>query len=382
MDKFSLAFSISNIGPKRFQQLLAKFGTPQDAWKGSKQEFETLDIKQKTYETFDKFRKTFDIDKYLKNLEKEKVEFISFLDPKYPVSFKELDNPPIGVFCKGNLGLLNCHPLANRGSRSLDSRVYGNDDGNLLKIAVVGTRKITTYGKNVTESIVSELVLNGVCIVSGLALGVDGCAHRVTLENHGKTIAFLACGVNCCLPSEHQGLYSNILQNDGLIISEYPLSVPPNKGTFLARNRLIAAFSDGVLVTEAAEDSGSLVTAEWGLKLNKKIFAVPGQITSKMSDGSLKLLKKGAKLVTNEEDILEEFKLKKSKVKNIMQKFQGLNKDERIIIDLLEAESLALDEIASKSKINVADLFVSLSNLELKRIIKNTGGKISLNVQN
>jgi DNA processing protein len=273
-----------------------------------------------------------------------------------------MENPPIGLFAKGNLKLIDPSPSLR-----------------MTNIGVVGTRKITQYGKDVTELIVRKLVQNNVCIVSGLALGVDGLAHRVTLQNNGAAIAVLACGVDCCTPAENYSLYKDILKQDGLIISEYPLGQPPNQGTFLARNRIIAALSDGVLITQAAQDSGSLVTADWGLRLEKKVFAVPGSINSQMSKGSLKLLKQGAHLVTEANDVLQEFKTKNLKLKTAKHKFKNLTIEERKIISLLESEDMTVDELAKKLKIPVSKLFTSISNLEIKEVIKNSGGKILLN---
>lgn len=351
MDKYSLAFSLSNLGPKSFQNTVNKFGNAKKAWEGSKMAYYELGIKKKKYENFAKFRENFNIDNYVLKLAKEKAAYVSYFDKQYPQEFRKLENPPIGIFCKGNLSLLKSR----------------------IKIAVVGTRKITNYGSDITESIVSDLASSGVCIVSGLALGVDGLSHKVSLQNSGSTIAVMPCGVDCCLPSENYSIYREILINNGLIVSEYPLSQPPNKGTFLARNRLIAALSDGVLVTEAAEDSGSLVTADWGFKLKKQVFAVPGPINSQMAKGSLKLLKQGAKLVTEGEDVLKEFKIHKAKSKKDNQKFQGLSPEEKKVVELLDNEEMNIDEIARKLKLPVSQIFISISNLELKGIIRRNG---------
>lgn len=358
MDKYALGFSLSNFGPKSFQKVLKSFENLEKAWNGNKEDYEKIGIIGKTFEKFDEFRKSFDVEKYLEKLEKEKVELVSFLDKKYPPSLKKLDNSPIGLFVKGNVSLLS----------------------EKFRIGVVGTRKVTNYGRDVTEILVSNLVKSGAVIVSGLALGVDGIAHKVSLDNKGLTIAVLGCGVDCCFPSENKDLYNKILENNGLIVSEYPLSMQPNKGTFPARNRIIAALSEGVLVTEAALGSGSLITADYGLKLSKKVFAVPGMINSQMSKGTLELLKKGAKLVTSEKDILEEFRIqnfesgiKKSKLERL-----NLTKEEKKIVSLLQNEEMTIDELSKKIKLPVSKLFISISNLELKGIIKNSGGKISI----
>lgn len=355
-DLFSLAFSVSPLGPKRYQLLINKFGDPKKAWEGDRSKYYELSIKDKTFEKFNEFRKNFVIEDYVSKLNKENVTFISFLDKEYPKSLRALDNPPIGLFCKGNIGLLN--------------------HSKQLKIGVVGTRKITQYGKTITEKIVGDLVENQAIIVSGLALGVDAIAHLTTIQNKGLTIAVLGCGVDCCLPSENYCLYRDIIKQNGLIISEYPLSLPPNKGTFPARNRIIASLSDGVLVTEAAEDSGSLITADYALQFGKKIFSVPGPVTSKMSEGSLKLLKQGASLVTEAQDILNKFEKvnsKKKKAKKI-----NFSENEMKIIELLESEEMTVDEISKKLKINPINLSISISNLELQRIVKNNGGKLLL----
>lgn len=360
MDSYTLAFSVSNLGPKTFQKAISEFGSSEKAWQAGKREFAAIGIALKTYETFDAFRSSFNIAKYTWQLEKQSVRFVSFFDKLYPESLRKIENPPIGLFAKGNVKLLD------------PSHSFG------MTIGAVGTRKVTQYGRDVTEFLVEDLVKSGACIVSGLALGVDAIAHRTTIQNNGGAIAVLACGVDCCTPSENYSLYLDILKKNGLIVSEYPLSLPPNKGTFLARNRIVAALSDGLLITEAAEGSGSLITADYALKFGKKVFAVPGPITSKMSDGSLKLLKNGAKLVSNVEDIFEELSIenrvlrKKEKIKNLK-----LSKEEGKIVLLLENEEMTIDELSKNLKLPVSKIFIAISNLELKGIVKNSGGKIS-----
>ncbi len=371
MDKYSLAFSISNLGPKSFQKLINEFGNAEKAWEGDRSKYYELSIKDKTFATFDKFRKSFVIEKYVLKLKKQNVKFISFLDKEYPESLKKLEDPPIGIFCKGNVNLLSS------GSRIKS----GMTKNNMVSIAVVGTRKITNYGKSVTESIVTTLSQNGLCIVSGLALGVDGLSHKVCLDNQGPTIAVMPCGVDCCRPTENYYLYKRILDNNGLIISEYPLAMAPNKGTFLSRNRIVAALAHGILITEAAENSGSLVTADWGFRLSKKVFAVPGPITSRMSDGSLKLLKRGAVLVTCGEDIIQELSIKK-KVLGVSKKqiLKNLTKEEIRIVKLLENEPMTIDEILKNTKLQVGVLFGIISSLEIKGVLHNKNGKIENNL--
>lgn len=376
MDKYSLAFSISNLGPKSFQKLFNEFGTSERAWNATELAYKELGILGLTFNKFEKFRREFDYVQYTGHLTKSKVEFIGFEDKRYPESLKKIENPPIGLFCKGNLELLR-YPGFTGELRNIDSgsEAEMTRTGTLI-IGVVGTRRITQYGRDVTSMLVSDLVKNGTIIVSGLALGVDAMAHHVTLENHGLAIAVLACGVDCCLPSENYSLYSQILKQNGLIISEYPLSQPPNKGTFLARNRIVAAISDGLLITEAAEGSGSLVTSEYALQYGKKVFAVPGQINSQMSKGSIGLIKKGGILVQDAQDILSEFGTKNFKSKTSKNQFKNLSKEEKKIVMLIENEGLTIDEIARESKLPISKIFILISNLELSGIVKNNAGKL------
>jgi len=359
MDEFSLGFSLfDGIGPKKYLMLIKKFGSAKDAW----EKLDSLNardsgISENLFQKFENFRKEFDPDFYLEKLKKTRVTFVAFEDPQYPGQLKDLDAPPIGIFCKGNLDLLS----------------------SINNIGVVGARKITSYGKSVTESIVTELVGNYIVIVSGLALGVDATAHKTTLENKGSTISVLGCGVDCVSPSENQDLYEKILDNNGLILSEYSLGMPPSKGSFPARNRIIAALSLGVLITEAAEDSGSLITAGEALKLGRKVFAVPGPITSQMSRGSLKLLKEGASLVSSGKDILDNFKFeilnlkKENKLQNL-----SMSKEEKKIVELLESENLDLDTLSKQTKIPIHKLLGIVTKLELSGILKNTQGEIEI----
>ena len=282
---FILAFSnLTGVGPKSFLRLLKVYSSAQKAWeKSSPEKYKQAGVGEANYKKFEQFKKDFDIAEYLRKLKKTKVEFIPNGDKYYPVSLTKIDSPPIGLYIKGNRKLLVEHP----------------------KIAVVGARKITSYGRQVTENLVSQLVSNNFIIVSGMALGVDGIAHKTAIEQKGSTIAVLGCGVDCPYPRENEQLYEQILDSSGLIISEYPLGMPANPGTFPARNRIVAGLSSSVLITEAAEDSGSLITAGLANKQGKTVFAVPAPINSRMSAGTAKLMKQGAVIVTSVNDILE-----------------------------------------------------------------------------
>ena len=359
---YSLSFSLApRVGPKGFQKLMRLFGSAEKAWKGDSADFKKAGIGEKAFAKFDGFRREFDVREYLRKLKRARVEFIPFGDKYYPERLKKIESPPIGLFIKGDQELL-----------------IGPQT-----IAVVGTRKITSYGREVTENLVGALCSSGFVIVSGMALGVDGIGHKSAIDNRGSTIAILGCGVDCPYPRENEKLYEEILDSNGLIVSEYPLGMSANQGTFPARNRVIAGISLAVLITEAAEDSGSLITAGHAVKQGKPVFAVPGPITSQMSKGTLKLLKQGAILVSSASDILEALNIK-NKIVNIKNTYKKLNitREEEKILKVIEGEEWTIDEISKLANIKIDKLSTILSEMEIKGIIRNTGGKFSASFNN
>lgn len=273
---FWVAFSVfPGIGPVRFGHLLDTYGTAKAAW------FSPLSDK------FLHFRKTFDLDEYLEKLDTLHVSVLTLSDQKYPKLLKEISDPPFVLYIRGkNTG----EPI------DLDKT-----------IAVVGTRKITPYGQEVTRKLVTGLVAHGFTIVSGMAYGVDAVAHQSAIDAGGKTIAVLGCGIDIIAPPSNARLYRAIgEEGHGAIVSEMPLGLTPDKGRFVARNRIISGLSLGVVVTEGANDSGALITARNAGEQGREVFAVPGPITSALSKGPAKLIKAGAKLVEQVEDILDE----------------------------------------------------------------------------
>ena len=344
-----LAFSVfPGIGPAKFFNLLSFFGSAANAWNAPLSELRASKIGGTLPEQLVDFRKTFDVQVYEEKLKKEKVNYLTSADTTYPHLLKSIKNPPIALFTKGDF---------NFGSSFME-RTF----------AIVGTRKLTSYGRQVTEFLTHQLVDAGFTIVSGLAMGVDAVAHRATVESNGKTIAVLGCGVDCCNPAVNRSLYNSILERGGAIVSEYPLSAEPTKGSFPSRNRIIAGLSLGVMVTEGAEDSGSLITARNAHEFGRKVFAVPGPITSQLSRGSNALIREGAKMVADVNDILKELSL--TKRLHSTKRIEGETKDEQRIIDLLMGESLHFDELARRSKIGTSQLGAVLSMLEMKGVVQ------------
>lgn len=350
--RYWLGFSVfPGIGPMKFSQLLSKFGSAKNAWNSPKNDFKKI-IGPAITEKFISFRSSFDLQNYADKLNNKKVSYVTINDKEYPQNLKQIKNPPFVLYCMGQVKLLN-------------------QDTNTKFIGVVGTRKVTQYGQEVTEMITEELVAGGCVIVSGLATGVDAIAHRTTIDNKGRTIAVLGCGVDVCYPSSNQQVYDNIIANGGLIVSEYPLSQLPTKGSFPSRNRIIAGLTDAIIVTEGAEDSGALITAEFAIEFDRKVFAVPGPITSQLSKGPNSLIGKGAKLVTGGKDILKELQILNDKyIISNKREIKGDTKEEQMIIDLLQNESLHFDELIKKASMSSSDLGSLLSLMEVKGILK------------
>jgi len=340
--------AVPGIGPTRFKVLLKHFQTAENVWKASDKTLDKI-LTPSLFNQFTQFRQSFNVDKYLEKIEKSKINVVTIDEENYPKRLKEIDQAPPVLYVKGALPI------------------------NEKALAVVGTRKITGYGRQATEILVRDLVAAGFTIVSGLAFGVDSHAHRVTVGNGGETIAVLGGGVDVVYPRENEALAREIEEGFGAVISEFPLGMQSVPGNFPARNRIISGLSLGVLVTEAGEDSGSLITADFAAEQGREVFAVPGPIFSSLSKGPSQLIKQGAKLVTNVEDILEELNLDSTLPGVERAAFKADSKEEQAILDLLKGGPVHVDELARASKLPAAKVGSLLSLMELKGQIKNLG---------
>ncbi len=351
-----LGFSLfPGIGPKRFFLLLKYFGKAKKIWQASKKTLLELNLSPKLIEKFINFRNQINLQTEGLKLQKNLVEFIPFCEESYPKILKEIGSPPIGLFIKGEITIQ-------------DSRAIG----------VVGTRKISPYGRQVTEKFVNELTTAGFTIVSGLARGVDSVAHRVALGSGGRTIAVLGCGLDRIYPPEHKPLAEQIIKNNqGAVVSEFPLGMQAMPGNFPARNRIISGLSLGVLVTEGASKSGTKITAKLAADQNREVFAIPGPITSALSEGPAELIKMGAKLVTNIKDILEEFNLpalnQDSEGEKKLRTINFDNEIEEKIWQLLVDGNRHIDEIINESGESGKNISSTLTLMEIKGLVKNFG---------
>lgn len=271
-------------------------------------------------------------------------------------------------------------PLKLKKIKNPPKKLYGIGNINLLKkdaFAIVGTRKITGYGKKYCEYFTKELSLRRVPIISGMAIGTDTIVHKTVLENNEKTIAVLGSGFSHIFPKENITLFEEIVEKDGLIITEYEKNVEPNKKNFPMRNRIITALSEGVLVIEAGYRSGTSITAKHAKEQGKRVFAIPGKLDSKVGIGVNELIKKGAILTTRIEDILKYYP--KFNVIPQKQNINKKNKEYEKIINILEEGDKSMQELIYLSNIKISEMFEILTNMELENIIfKNYVGKYAL----
>lgn len=353
--KYWIGFScFTPIGPKSFKKLLNYYGTTMKAWAAPGKELVNIGFKPELVARFTKFREKLDLPSYFLRLKKLGVNSITLEDKNYPENLKCLKDAPFLLYILGE--------------------ILPSDQ---LAIGVVGTRKITSYGKQVTESLTADLVSSGLTIVSGLAYGVDYLAHTTALEFGGRTLGVWAGGLDTLTDGFRKSLVEKIISSkQGAIISEYPLGFHPTRSTFPLRNRIIAGLSLGVLVTEAASDSGALITAEYCCKQGRKVFAVPGPITSPMTAGTAKLLKSKAILVYEVKDILDELRVRDRVRVSDARQVLPEDQDEKKILEILKNENRNIDELSRKTGINIGELVGLLTMMEIRGKIKNLGGSV------
>lgn len=249
-------------------------------------------------------------------------------------------------------------------------------------LAVVGSRHLTSYGRRTTEQLVSQIAGAGITIVSGFMYGGDEAAHKATVQVGGRTIAVMPCGIDRIHPEYQKDLYEEILKNNGLIISEYPGDDQPQQWTYVQRDRIVAGLSKAVLVVEAGLNSGTLITTSYSKKFNRKIFAVPGQITSEVSQGTIKLIKEGAEVVTCAQDILNFFKVSgglRCPTSQSIATSDIANTLEKKIIDFLKREPLDADSLARNLALPAGKIGTTLTLMEMRGIINQDSGKYYIN---
>lgn len=339
---------VDGLGPVKINSLVSYFGSPLRAWNASTREIlEVSGIGEKTVQALLEVKRERLLERELELMDKNGISFLTILDENYPPLLKEIDNPPPVLYLRGSL-----------------------KEG-VLTLAIVGTRRPSPYGRKVAREFGKELASLGVCIVSGLARGIDSEAHRGALEGKGITYAVLGSGLLNLYPPELKGLADEIAST-GALISEYPLLTPPLPQNFPRRNRVISGLSRGVLVVEAPLKSGAMITVSYALDQGRDVFAIPGSIYSSKSEGPNLLIQQGAKPVLKTEDILEEYGIRASSNK-IGPNNLDISEEERRILDKLTVgEVFSIDALFHGDVI--FEKFAIITMLELKGYLKRVEG--------
>jgi DNA processing protein len=341
---------VPGIGPARLDRIITYCGSLEDAWNASAGDLMAAGLDNRSIESLVQTRRALNLEAEYERVLATGIRLISRDDPTYPMLLAQTVNPPFLLYVRGTL-----------------------TETDRWAVAVVGTRQASTYGKEVTRKLVTGLVAAGVTIVSGLALGIDAVAHSAALAAGGRTLAVLGSGVDQIYPLTNYQLGTAIPQQ-GALISEYALGTLPTATNFPPRNRLIAGLALGVLVIEAAAKSGALITAQFAAEQGRDVFAVPGNIFSQRSEGTHRLIRDGATLVTCVDDILEALNLQSAYEQQELVAVVPDTPEEKALLHLVEAEPRHIDEIARESTLPQPVVSATLAMLELKGLVRHVGG--------
>jgi len=339
---------IPDLGSIKIQRLAEKFKNISEFMKADAGEFlEVPGIGEKISEKIIMYRSKIKPYRELEKANKLNVKIVTLYDDAYPEYLKQIYDPPPVLYIKGN-------------ERVLKDKA----------IAIVGSRKASTYGKRVAINFARELASMNINIISGMARGIDSFAHKGAIEAGGPTTAVFGCGIDIVYPPENEDLMNQIVKY-GCVVSSFPLETAPLLANFPARNRIISGLTLGTLVVEAAEKSGSLITADFSLEQGREVFAIPGNIFSPYSRGTHKLIKQGAKLVESVDDILEELGLEKQDkiIKGEKINLQNLTDTEKLIYELIDHHPIHMEELIKNSQINPSNISAILTRLELMGLI-------------
>ncbi len=355
------------IGPRAATKLLEKFGSAENVFHARRHELESLKLKPESIESILKREFHEKAEEELEKVREIGGDVLSLDDGGYPFLLREIADPPITLYVKGEWQACFDAPC----------------------IAVVGSRRCSTYGENASQMLARDLAANGICIVSGLARGIDSAAHRGAIQAKGRTVAVMGTGIGQVYPKENVKLVDEILESGGAVVSQFPLDTPPIPENFPYRNRIISGLSLGVLIVEASERSGSLITARLAMEQNREVMAVPGNITSKNSFGTNYLIKSGAKLVQQWQDVVTELPQEISAAilppvideKNEKENKQperipaDLNENERKIWQMLSAdEATHIDGLLEESGLSFGGLSAVLLALEMRELVRTLPG--------
>lgn len=353
---FFIAFNnLINFTWERYKLLLKSFPSLEQAFYASASELLRAGWKADLASSFVEKRKSFNLEKIWQKILAEDIKVVVISDNDYPFFLSKIYSPPPVLYYRGNLNI----------------NWYNS-------LSVVGSRKFSYYGEKIAQNLLPNLLKSGLNIISGLAIGIDSLAHQVSLNNNGQTIAVLGAGLDyeSIYPRSNRKLFQDIIDNNGLVLSEFPLGTKPLAFNFPQRNRVIAGLSRATLVIEAGECSGSLITAKYALDEGREVLAVPGSIYDDNFKGNNRLIKSGAELVSDYSDILGIFNLLPfATEKEAQSGYQGENEAEKQVLQALSARSYHIDELFDLLSFNISEISSALAILEIKGVVRDRGGK-------
>lgn len=341
---------IKGIGAVRMQALIQHFGDLEVAWKAAPADLAEAGLGAKVIERILQARETVSLEKLWEKIGSQGINILTWEDESYPGRLKEIDQPPPVLYIRGE---------------------YLPDD--LFAVAIVGTRRITPYGRQITEELSSFLAANGITVISGLARGVDAIAHQSTLKAGGRTIAVLGSGVDKIYPPEHRALAEQMMER-GAVVSDYAPGTPPDASNFPPRNRIISGLSLAVVVVEAGETSGALITAEFAAEQGREVFAVPGSILAPQSKGTNKLIQQGALPLLSVNDLMQALDLTRVGEQKAARKVIPADETEARLMNVLGSEPLHVDEIRNQAELPIEKVSAALALMELKGMVRQVGG--------
>ncbi|MGQ9584174.1 MAG: DNA-processing protein DprA [Anaerolineae bacterium] len=346
-----VAFNLTpGIGPMRQRALLDHFGSLERAWEASAEELRRAGLDRRSIENLVQTRRAISLEDEVARVERSGAWVVTWESPNYPANLRHISDAPPLLYVRGTL--------------------TPNDE---WAVAMVGTRRATVYGREVTRRLAGDLARSGVTVVSGLARGIDGIAHQAALEAGGRTLAVLGCGIDQVYPAEHARLAQRI-EEQGALLSEYPLGTKPEARNFPPRNRIISGLSLGVVIAEAGAHSGALITADYAAEQGRDVFAVPGNILNRGSVGCNQLIRDGARPVLGVEDILEELNLRQVVHHAEARAVLPSDPTEVRLIELLSEEPCHVDELGRESGLPISVVSSTLALMELKGMVRQVGG--------
>jgi DNA processing protein len=341
---------VRGIGAVRLQALIDHFGDAASAWVANPEDLRAAGLGSKLVERLTELRSTLDLNKLWDRIEAQGITVLTWQDESYPSRLKEIDQPPPVLYVRGQL--------------------VPDDD---FSVAVVGTRRVTPYGRQVTDELASLLAGSGITVISGLARGVDSAAHHAALRSGGRSLAVLGSGVDRIYPSENRMLAEQIITH-GAILSDYPVGTAPEATNFPPRNRIISGLSLAVVVVEAGETSGALITAEFAAEQGREVFAVPGSVLAPQSKGTNKLIQNGAQPLLTPQDLLQALNLTRVGAQKSARRQLPTDEVESKLLQTLGSEPMHVDELRNATGLPVEKVSAALVMMELKGMVRQVGG--------